>query len=126
MVMEELPVFKAGKGGNSLVPSNYTGIVLWYNNAREWRRNGLTHREDGPAFEFSDGVKAWYLKSEYVECDVKLVHCGNYIVLERGIPTDKMFGKLKLTQAKILTKEGVIVLYDNLPGMDIREDNERR
>jgi hypothetical protein len=29
-----------------------------------WRFNGELHREDGPAFEGSDGHRAWYIKGE--------------------------------------------------------------
>ena len=28
---------------------------------REWYRHGERHREDGPAYESSDGYKAWYI-----------------------------------------------------------------
>ena len=27
---------------------------------KEWRLNGLLHREDGPAFETADGYKSWF------------------------------------------------------------------
>jgi hypothetical protein len=30
----------------------------------EWRLNGYLHREDGPAIEWANGEKEWYLKGE--------------------------------------------------------------
>ena len=32
---------------------------------KEWYLNGKRHREDGPAIEYSDGYKAWYLNGVY-------------------------------------------------------------
>jgi len=31
---------------------------------KTWYRNGLLHREDGPAIEHPDGTKSWYLNSK--------------------------------------------------------------
>jgi len=38
---------------------NFTGILL-ENECKHWLVNGELHREDGPAYEGADGVKAWY------------------------------------------------------------------
>ncbi len=35
--------------------------VEWSSGVKEWYINGLRHRTDGPAMEFSDGSKLWYL-----------------------------------------------------------------
>jgi hypothetical protein len=43
----------------------------------------------------------------------------DHIVVERGIPTNVKFGKLKLTHAKLLTAKGTVFVYDNLPGLEI-------
>jgi hypothetical protein len=40
--------------------------VEWWDGSKEWWLNGERHREDGPAVECADGYKAWYLN------DVKL------------------------------------------------------
>jgi hypothetical protein len=40
--------------------------VEWRNGHKEWFLNGILHREDGPAIEYKSGVKSWYLN------DVKL------------------------------------------------------
>jgi hypothetical protein len=34
------------------------------NGSKEWRINGKTHREDGPAIEWWDGSVNWYLNGE--------------------------------------------------------------
>lgn len=34
--------------------------------SKEWRINGKIHREDGPAIEWSDGTKSWALNGEYL------------------------------------------------------------
>ena len=31
-----------------------------------WYLNGKRHREDGPAYECSDGYKWWYLNDEFI------------------------------------------------------------
>ena len=33
--------------------------------SKSWFLNGELHREDGPAVEYSDGYKAWYLNGKY-------------------------------------------------------------
>ena len=37
----------------------------WNDDTKEWWLNGLCHREDGPAIEYYDGSKSWYLNGEY-------------------------------------------------------------
>ena len=34
------------------------GTVRWYN------ENGQRHREDGPAYEYADGTRFWYLNGQ--------------------------------------------------------------
>jgi hypothetical protein len=42
--------------------------VEWNNGDKWWFINGELHREDGPAIECSDGSKEWYLNGiEYSE-----------------------------------------------------------
>lgn len=33
---------------------------VYASGTREWYRNGLAHREDGPAYEGADGARWWY------------------------------------------------------------------
>lgn len=95
------------------------------NGYKSWWLNGEHHRVDGPAIEYSNGLKEWWFENHKVCDNVAWLDVeGNYIVIERGIPTDIMFGDLKLTFAKLLTAEGTVFLFDNLPGLDIGEENE--
>ena len=64
-----------------------------YHGNRFWYKDGELHREDGPAIEGADGIKAWYLDGkEYskVEFDkqikkLKAAPCHNKIVEIDGI-----------------------------------------
>jgi len=38
--------------------------VEWWDGGKEWYLNGKLHREDGPAIESSYGYKAWYLNGK--------------------------------------------------------------
>ena len=38
----------------------------WANGDKSWYLNGKLHREDGPAREYADGSKSWYLNDEEV------------------------------------------------------------
>jgi hypothetical protein len=33
-----------------------------------WIINGHFHREDGPAIEYANGNKEWFLNGEYISC----------------------------------------------------------
>tara|TARA_B110000503_G_C6875204_1_gene300348 strand:+ start:85 stop:342 length:258 start_codon:yes stop_codon:yes gene_type:complete len=39
-------------------------IVKYFSGSTYHYLNGLLHREDGPAIEFSNGDKSWYLNGE--------------------------------------------------------------
>ena len=42
--------------------------IEYTNGGKEWYINGKYHREDGPAVEYNDGGKYWYLNGkEYSE-----------------------------------------------------------
>jgi hypothetical protein len=38
--------------------------IEWANGDKSWYLNGQCHREDGPAIEWSDGDKEWWLNGE--------------------------------------------------------------
>lgn len=40
--------------------------VEWASGAKEWHREGKLHRVDGPAIERSDGTKEWYRDGEHL------------------------------------------------------------
>jgi hypothetical protein len=130
------------------VPENFTGVAVMPNGSKWWYLNYRLHREDGPAYEGKYGNRAWWLNGKRHRADGPAVEYangekdwyfdgvhftytafypffeGNYIIIEQGIPTDVMFGELKLTQAKLLTAERTVFIYDNLPGLDFGEGNE--
>jgi hypothetical protein len=39
-------------------------VIVYPNGDKAWFLNGLRHREDGPAEEYSTGTKAWCLNNE--------------------------------------------------------------
>ena len=51
-------LFGKRSGSKSEIQSN--GTISWFNKA------GDLHRENGPAIEFADGRKAWYLNGHKV------------------------------------------------------------
>ena len=46
------------------IPANFTGMVEYWNNDKQWYKNSQLHREDGPAIEYSNGDKCWYLNGK--------------------------------------------------------------
>lgn len=97
----------------------------WADGGKGWVVDGRYHREDGPAVEHKDGRKEWLFDGNYISDNSEFLKLkGNYILVERGIPTGKMFGKLELTQAKLLAAEGTFFVYDNLPGFYVGEGND--
>jgi len=47
------------------IPINYTGHIKYVNGYQAWYKNGLIHRDDGPAVIWADGTQFWY---RYGEC----------------------------------------------------------
>ena len=47
-------------------------VKVYSNCYKEWYLNDQRHREDGPAVEYADGSKSWYLNgTEYTEAKWK-------------------------------------------------------
>jgi hypothetical protein len=53
----------------SIMDVDDLGIVRWYNS--EWE----LHREDGPAVEFSNGTKHWFINGKEHRVDGPAVEC---------------------------------------------------
>ena len=48
--------------------------IEWKDGTKSWYLNGQRHREDGPAVEWKDGTKSWYLNDkEYTEEEFALL-----------------------------------------------------
>ena len=93
---------------NDPTPDGFTGIikdeegVFWY-------KEGNYHREDGPAIEWSDGGKAWYLEDE----NYRQVNLKDYVVLGH----DK--GRYGIVWYKLLDKDKIFE-YPGIPGLIIK------
>lgn len=42
---------------------NFTGIIEYLSGARHWFLNEKRHRIDGPAIEWHDGTKEWWINN---------------------------------------------------------------
>ena len=40
--------------------------IEWHDGGKMWYLNGKRHREDGPAVEYADGTKVWYLNDQFL------------------------------------------------------------
>jgi hypothetical protein len=58
------------------IPEDYTGIVVYHSN-RYYYLNGITHRDDGPAVELSNGDRYWYLNGKRHRVNGPAVECSN-------------------------------------------------
>jgi hypothetical protein len=47
------------------IPDNFTGTVTKPSGRQEWYRNGVLHREDGPALIDPRYYTVWYLNGQY-------------------------------------------------------------
>jgi hypothetical protein len=54
-----LNTFKKKDKKSEIVKSNFGGILF-----KEWMKNGLLHREDGPAVINSEGDQEWYINGK--------------------------------------------------------------
>jgi len=88
------------------IPENFTGIAEFPNGDKYWHKEGRYHREDGPAVEFSDKSKLWYLEGKsYYDINLK-----NFVVLDY----DK--GKYGIMWYKLLDKNDIFE-YPDIPGL---------
>jgi aminopeptidase N len=88
------------------IPGHFTGIAEYANGTKIWYKDGLRHRENGPAVECADGRKYWYLKDERY----------SQIALKDQIILDEYEGKYNLMWYKLLDKDKIIE-YPDIPGL---------
>lgn len=49
------------------IPNKFTGILEWQaSKSRHYYYNSKLHRTDGPAVEYSNGTKWWYLNDKRI------------------------------------------------------------
>jgi len=75
--------------------------------------NGKHHREDGPAVEYYNGTKYWYLNDKRI---YRLEPIGDYILIEDGLPSEVEWLGKRVAQRKVLTATGFMYI-PNLPGI---------
>mgnify|MGYP003491503140 CR=1 FL=1 len=88
------------------VPKTYTGIAEFSNGRKSWYKDGLWHREDGPAYETPSGYKQWWLENLFYD----QINLKDYIVLDH----DK--GKCGIMWYRLLDKDQIIE-YPDIPGL---------
>lgn len=84
----------------------YTGVYVSEDGSKFWLKNGICHRENGPAIEYKDGAKYWCLENYYYQP----INLKNYVVL------DQYQGKYGILWYKLLDKDKVIE-YPDIPGL---------
>ncbi len=90
----------------SEVPINFTGIAKFTGGTKYWYKNGKLHREDGPAIEWADGEKRWWLEGKFYP----QINLNDFVILGH------YKGKHGIMWYKILTKDE-IVEYPDIPGL---------
>jgi hypothetical protein len=90
--------------------------IEYADGSKEWYLNGKRHREDGPAIEYADGSKEWYLNGKrHREDGPALEYRGNkYWYLSNVYYSEQDFLKLTdketiLTMDEIAAKFGIEV-----------------
>jgi hypothetical protein len=51
--------------------------VEWSDGTKEWYVDGKLHREDGPAIEWSNGTKSWFVDGKRHREDGPAIECAN-------------------------------------------------
>jgi len=59
---------------SSDIPNNFTGILKFFYGERVWYLNGKQHRLDGPAIDYGNELKEWWVNGKFVtELEHKLL-----------------------------------------------------
>jgi hypothetical protein len=70
---------------------NEPTLSIYENGTKSWKLNGLSHREDGPAFEYGNNIKWWYLNGTRYDFDVWL-EVNKYISEEEKVMLKLTYG----------------------------------
>lgn len=98
------------------IPSNFTGIVEYDNKSKRWYKKGLLHRIDGPAIEWEDETKDWFLEGFFYHSMILDILFKYSIFLG----TEK--GKYNLYWLRFLTENEGIQEFPIIPGMESYKD----
>lgn len=98
------------------VPEHYTGIIEWENGPKYWYKEGKLHRLDGPACEFSDGYKQWWIEGK--ENNVKKL----FELIQKAIYLGAEKGNHNLCCLRFLTENQGIQEFPIIPGMEKDEN----
>lgn len=78
-----------------------------------WYKNGSLHREDGPAVEYSDGPKYWYLYNiEFSESKYK-TEISKKTNMKNGWTTDAYGTKIHYVNDQLHCDDGPAVVYED-------------
>ncbi len=84
------------------ISKEFTGIVEFPAGSIFWIKDGKRHREDGPAVEYSNGTKKWYL--EGIEIYSYIYHLyKTYLILD--ISPHPIYPLVKIH--KVLLKDSI-------------------
>ena len=87
------------------IPFNFTGVVNFPNRI-ECYKDGNRHQEEGPAREYPNRTKYWYLESE----EYKQINLKDHVIL------DYYQGKHKLMWYRLLDEDNILE-YPDIPGL---------
>ena len=93
-------------------------IVKVFTDRTEWRNEeGYLHRKEGPAVEFSDGIKLWYLNGKLHRTNGPAIECptenNRWYINGKEYSEESWKKKVKnLCVKKILSCDGKIVEID--------------
>jgi len=121
------------------VPNNFTGVAEYSANLEKWYlkywfKEGIIHREDGPAIEWVNGNKYWYKEGNCHRSDGPAIErldkskewwvdgqlylfIDIEVLIETSIYLGKEKGKYDLDWLRFLTDEG-IEEFPIIPGME--------
>jgi hypothetical protein len=55
-----------------MLPASYTGCII-YNSNKLWYHNGKDHRLDGPAWEWADVSKLWWINGKRITKQTRII-----------------------------------------------------
>lgn len=98
---------------NEMIPENYTGIVYYTNTrSRYWYKEGRAHRIDGPAVEYKNRERYWWVDGVYY---FGIILCS---IIDSSIFLGIEKGKYDLYWLKFLTENEGIQEFPIIPGME--------